>query len=252
MVEVLDREPLRHALGPRRRRQDRVAVRVARLRWSAATTGSDPLHFVDLAAVEPTGRVADALLAAIGAQPWADESEVEAAARVLRPSPALVVMDNCEHVLPAVRLLVAALLASCPDLRVLLTSRETLGLPNETAVPVAPLETPLDSDRGEVLVGSDAVQLFVARAAAVTRGFAVDDHNASAVSTLVRSLGGLPLAIELAAGRLDVEPIEELAADATGGLLARLQAPAGRSDREEVSHRRSRGRTTRCPTTSRS
>ena len=64
------------------------------------------------------------------------------------------------------------------------------------------------------------------------RGFTVDDGNASAVTTLVRSLGGLPLAIELAAGRLDVEPIEELAADTTGGLLARLQDPASRSERE--------------------
>ena len=127
VVEVLDREPLVTLWGPGGVGKTRVAVRVARLRWSAATTGSDPVHFVDLAAVEPSGRVGDALLAAIGAQPWADESEVEAAARVLRPSRALVVMDNCEHVLPAVRLLVAALLASCPDLRVLLTESGDAG-----------------------------------------------------------------------------------------------------------------------------
>ena len=231
VLQVLDREPLVTLWGPGGVGKTRLAVRVARRRRSAATTGDDPVHFVDLAAVEPSGPVGDALLAAIGAQPWADESEIEAAGRVLRPSRALVVMDNCEHVLPTVRLLVAALLASCPDLRVLLTSRETLGLPNETAVPVAPLDTPVDSDQVDALVGADAVQLFVARAGAVTRGFVVDDHNAAAVSTLVRSLGGLPLAIELAAGRLDVEPIEELAAD-TGGLLARLQAPASRSERE--------------------
>ncbi|WP_141753886.1 BTAD domain-containing putative transcriptional regulator, partial [Streptomyces luteocolor] len=101
----------------------------------------------------------------------------------------LIVLDNCEHVVEAAAELAETLLTRCPDLTVLATSREPLGVPGESLRPVEPLPEPV------------AVRLFVERAMAVRPGFAPEE-DAEAVAEICRRLDGLPLAIELAAARL--------------------------------------------------
>ena len=121
----------------------------------------------------------------------------------LAPRPALLLLDNCERLLPACALLADTLLRTCPGLRILATSREPFRTPGEVIYPIQPLPTPDPEGRagaGELRM-NDAVALFVARAQAVSR-FELTGQDAPAVAELCRRLDGLPLAIELAAVRV--------------------------------------------------
>jgi non-specific serine/threonine protein kinase len=123
----------------------------------------------------------------------------------------LLVLDNCEHLVEACAQFVNTLLASCPDLVVLATSRQSLGVHGEHVVPVPPLDVP---EPGESMTGLDqydAVRLFVDRATAVVPSFAVTEDNIEDVTRLCRALDGLPLAIELAAVRLRSLSVRQLA-----------------------------------------
>ena len=115
---------------------------------------------------------------------------------------ALLVLDNCEHLIEACAHLADALLAHCPRLRIVATSREPLGITGESLLPVAPLGQPARETQAAVGVHYPAVQLFAERAAAVSPGFEVTDETVALVIDIVRRLDGLPLAIELAAARL--------------------------------------------------
>ena len=141
-------------------------------------------------------------------------SLTEALVDALREKRLLVVLDNCEHLIEAAAQLADALLSSCPHLRVLATSRETLGVEGELVWRVDPLsvpDTPRDGDRdahrehatGE-LARYGAVRLFVERARLRLPQFELTAENAGAVAQICRRLEGLPLAIELAAARMDV------------------------------------------------
>jgi predicted ATPase/DNA-binding NarL/FixJ family response regulator len=116
----------------------------------------------------------------------------------------LLVLDNCEHVLPASGLLADELLRGCPALRVLATSREPLGIAAESPFALPPLPVPdADSRAGVAELGRcESVALFVTRAQAVVPGFALSEDNRGAVAELCHRLDGLPLAIELAASRV--------------------------------------------------
>src|SRR4029077_4727752 len=117
---------------------------------------------------------------------------------------ALLVLDNCEHLLDQVAALSAALLRSCPDLQILATSREPLRVVGEAVLPVPPMAAPEPERSGGAagLSRYDAVALFIERAAAAVPDFALTEENYRAVAALCYRLDGLPLAIELAAGRL--------------------------------------------------
>lgn len=127
-------------------------------------------------------------------------------------APALLVLDNCEHLVDAAARLVDELLGRCPELRIVATSREPLGIVGEALCPVPPLALPAPAATVAEAVESPAVQLFVNRAVAVRPGFVVTDANVAAVCEVCRRLDGLPLAIELAAARTRTLPVEELAA----------------------------------------
>jgi len=124
----------------------------------------------------------------------------------------LLVLDNCEHLLDACAVLVGALLASCPDLHVLATSRQALGVVGEVRMVVPPMSLPGEGEEISVqqLLSCDAVWLLSERAAAVVPGFAVERANAEQVLTLCRRLDGIPLALELAAVRLGSLSLEQL------------------------------------------
>ncbi|HEX4817239.1 MAG TPA: BTAD domain-containing putative transcriptional regulator [Nonomuraea sp.] len=119
----------------------------------------------------------------------------------LRQRRMLLVLDNCEHVVDQVAELAELLLRACPGLRVLATSREPLAVAGEVLWSVPPLDVPASADLA-AMARSDAVRLFVTRAAASARGFALDAGNAQAVAQLCRRLDGIPLALELAATRV--------------------------------------------------
>ncbi|MBB4907946.1 ATP-binding protein [Actinophytocola algeriensis] len=154
--------------------------------------------FVDLSPVTDGELVPHALLRALGLREPAAASDPVRGLVAALDRPLLLVLDNCEQVVVDVAVLVRTLLADCPGLAVLATSREPLGLTGETLLPLAPL-------------GTDAVRLFADRAAAVRPGFAVTDENRDAVTAICAALDGLPLAVELAAARLRQFTVEELA-----------------------------------------
>lgn len=125
--------------------------------------------------------------------------------------PALLVLDNCEHLVEDVAGTVALLLARCPGLRVLATSREPLGVPGEQLVPVPSLELPPEGADAERAAACSSVVLFAERAAAARPGFAVTPDNVAHVVRVARELDGMPLALELAAARLRSMTVAQLA-----------------------------------------
>lgn len=124
---------------------------------------------------------------------------------------ALLVLDNCEHLVDDVARSVGLLLARCPRLRVLATSREPLGVPGERLVPVPPLGLPEPGAGAAEAVTYPAVTLFTERARAVRADFAITADNVEHVVRVVRELDGTPLALELAAARLRSMPLAQLA-----------------------------------------
>ncbi|WP_196073371.1 BTAD domain-containing putative transcriptional regulator [Nakamurella alba] len=129
----------------------------------------------------------------------------------LHDADCLLVMDNCEHLLEPAAQLIAEILARCPGVRVLATSREPLGIVGEALCVVPPLALPAEGADVASALGSPAVQLLVERASAVSADFAVDDATVADIVRVVRRLDGMPLAIELAAARLRLLPISEIA-----------------------------------------
>ena len=123
----------------------------------------------------------------------------------------LLVLDNCEHLIAAVAALVDRLLARCPELRVLATSREPLGLPGEVLHPVGPLAMPAQDVSATEALRYPAVRLFADRGAAARHGFVVDRATVAPVLRICRALDGVPLAIELAAARLRALTVEQIA-----------------------------------------
>ncbi|NBE93370.1 AfsR/SARP family transcriptional regulator [Nonomuraea sp. KC401] len=155
-----------------------------------------------LVALDQTSRSpAEAVMAALDIREDAGADPVGQLAAALRPRRMLLVLDNCEHVVEQVADLAERLLRACPDLRVLATSREPLAVAGEVLWSVPPLDVPAGADLA-AMACSDAVRLFVSRAAASARGFALDAGNAQAIAQLCRRLDGIPLALELAATRV--------------------------------------------------
>jgi hypothetical protein len=130
----------------------------------------------------------------------------------------LLVLDNCEHLVAACAALAERLLRACPHLRILATSREALRIAGETSWRVPPLSfphSPLPSspaaDFPPDLCQYEAIRLFVERARLHAPPFCLTDRNAPAVAQVCRQLDGMPLAIELAAARVAVLPVEQVA-----------------------------------------
>jgi predicted ATPase/DNA-binding CsgD family transcriptional regulator len=178
----------------------------------------DGVWLVNLAAVQDPAQVAEAVVATLRIPDQSAVPATEQLARHLAHRALLLVMDNCEHLLPACAQLVDSLLCRAPGLRVLATSRQSLQLPDERLYVVSPLPTPRPDGEpsAEALAGFDSVALLVDRATAVQPGFAIREDNCVAIAQLCARLDGLPLAIELAAKRLrslSVEQVTERLAD---------------------------------------
>ena len=172
----------------------------------------DGARFVDLAPLDDAQFVPTALGTTLGLalQP---KDAVPRLVDFLRDKRMLIVLDNCEHVVETTAFLVDQLLVGAPGVHILATSREPLRVDGERVHRLQPLEVPADPSRltAADALGFSSVRLFVERAAAILDGFELSDADAPIVSDICRKLGGVALAIELAAARVDAFGIGQLA-----------------------------------------
>jgi predicted ATPase/class 3 adenylate cyclase len=183
----------------------RLAAEVVPLVLSRFEAG---VWMVELAKLRDGHAVGDEVAATLGVRPEAERDIARTLAEALEGKQLLLLLDNCEHVLDELAPLVDHLIAACPAMHVLATSREPLALPGERRYPLAPLSLP---DSMAELEGSEAVALFVDRAQVVAPGFDLTRERAAVVE-ICRRLDGLPLAIELAAARTAAIPPVRMAA----------------------------------------
>jgi predicted ATPase/DNA-binding NarL/FixJ family response regulator len=173
----------------------------------------DGAWLVELASLADPSLVSQAVASTLGIREQPGRSQTETVADYLRTKKVLLVLDNCEHLVEACAGLAEALLRACPELRILATSREALGITGEVAWPVPSLSLP-DLRRLPDIQGLsryESTRLFVERAVAVNPIFALTERNAAAVAHVCYRLDGIPLAIELAAARTKVLPVDQIA-----------------------------------------
>lgn len=186
VIEGLEESPVVTLVGPGGIGKTVLALAAAR-RWQ----GDDVqrVWLVELAEIAASGDVPRAAAATLGVTERTAATLTESVVAALRSRPTLLVLDNCEHVIEGAAVLTNAVASHAPDVRVLATSREGMGIAAERLVTVGPLES-----------AGAAVELFAARARAVSAGFGLD-HSRSEVAEICERLDGVPLAIELAAAR---------------------------------------------------
>jgi predicted ATPase/DNA-binding winged helix-turn-helix (wHTH) protein len=185
----------------------RLALQFARHRLAAFADG---VWFVDLAPLKDAERVTTTCAAVLGIREEGDKPLMTRLLEHLAARRALLVLDNCEHVMDGVLGLVDALLADAEGTTILATSREGLGVGGEQIYPVRSLSLPASDDPASML-GAESVRVFVDRARLVLPDFEVDARNAAPLAEICRRLDGIALAIELAAARVPMLPVAEIA-----------------------------------------
>ncbi len=199
--------------GPGGTGKTRLALEAA---WELVSDFGDGVFFVDLAPLTDPALVPGQILGALELDEQPGRPVAETLREALRTQQTLLVLDNFEGVVDAGPV-VTELLAAAPGLKALVTSRIVLHLSGEHEYPVPPLALPdLEHDRTDGIARNEAVELFTARARAVSPAFALTDANAQILAAICVALDGLPLAIELAAART-----RDLAPDA---MLERLES----------------------------
>jgi predicted ATPase len=195
----------------------RLALRAAA---EMARGFSDGAWLVLLASLQDSMLVPQAVFGALRVHDLSAGLSLSSLTEYLEGKRLLLVLDNCEHLVDGCAVLAGTLIRSCPDLRVLATSRQALGVAGEVRMDVPPMSLPGAGDdiSVEQALSSDAVRLLAERAAAVVPGFAVGAGNAAAVARLCRRLDGIPLALELAAVRLGSLSLEQLSRGLDGEL----------------------------------
>lgn len=214
--ELLQTSRLITLVGPGGGGKTRLAIEAGR---SLHRTGvaAEGIWLVELAPVVDSADVPQAIYDALGVReatllerggrPIHDT--IERIVETLRERSVVLIVDNCEHVLEAAAHVTTTLLTHCPQLRIITTSREPLGVLGESLVAVRPLEHP--SAGADDPATYPAMRLFADRAVAVAPDFALTADTLGPVAEIVRRLDGLPLAIELAAARMRTMPVEQIA-----------------------------------------
>ena len=174
----------------------------------------DGAWWVELAPLADPDAVGPTLGEAVGVKPLPGQSSLEAVIGHLADAQALIILDNCEHLLEICADAAETLLHGCRDVTVLATSRAPLGVAGEAdwRVPSLSLPPERQTEPVDAIAQSDAVRLFIERAMKVRPNFAVDASNAPAIAQICHDLDGIPLAIELAAARVRVLGVERIAA----------------------------------------
>ncbi|MGH8974896.1 MAG: ATP-binding protein, partial [Acidimicrobiia bacterium] len=213
VVGLVGRSRLVSLVGPGGAGKTRLALEAAA---AALDRFPDGVWFAELAPGRDPALVAHTVATAIGLDPsglaGSGRAMDEALADQLRYRRLLVILDNCEHLVSAAAGLAHTILSRCPDVTILATSREVLGLPGEAVVRLASLSMPPpDATSVDDVAGSDAVTLFCERARESVPGFALTEANAAAIARICHRLDGIPLALELAAGRTSLLGAQRLA-----------------------------------------
>ncbi len=195
-------------VGPGGTGKTRLAVEVG---FNVLDILTDGVWMVELASVSESGGVQRSLAAALRLREQLDIALVDTISDHLAQKSALVILDNCEHLLSACAELADHLLRLCPEVRMLATSRQALGVSGERVHQVAGLTVPTAEMSGEELMASEAVELLVDRVTERKRDFLLTVENSEAVAQICRRLDGIPLAIELAAARVNVLGVEQIA-----------------------------------------
>ena len=211
--ELIAEHRLTTLIGPGGSGKTRLATETARTLLGDLPDGA---WLVELASIGADGDVAQSTLAALGLRdallggaPNAEPTDRLIAA--IREREALLILDNCEHVIESAAAFAHRVLGECPRLRILATSREPLGITGEALWLVEPLALPAeDASPGEI-ESSPAVRLLRDRAGAVRKDLTTDAHTSTIMARVCRALDGIPLAIELAAARLRTMSLDQLA-----------------------------------------
>ncbi|MDP2624274.1 MAG: tetratricopeptide repeat protein [Actinomycetota bacterium] len=191
--------------------KSRLALRVAS---DLLTEFAGGVWLVELAFAEEAEMVPRLIAEALGTPEEPGRKLLESVSLRLQEAPALLVLDNCEHLLDASAGASSHLLHAAPRLRILATSRERLGVPGEAVYVVPPMSVPGESESvsPETALGYDAVMLFTERAALADARFRLTAENCADVGRICRAVDGIPLAIELAAGRVGTLSVRKIAA----------------------------------------
>jgi len=195
--------------GPGGIGKTRMAIEVAQHLQADFPEG---VCFADLAPIADGNRVGTVIANALGALPGKRSETEEDLLEWLRDRRALVVLDNCEHVVEACAEAVETLLSAAPNLFVLATSRQALGITGEIDWRVPPLALAAEDARAHEIAAAESVRLFLQRARSVRPDFVLSASNARAVAHVCDRLDGIPLALELAAARLKILSIEQVEA----------------------------------------
>ncbi|MDX6235567.1 MAG: hypothetical protein QOG10_382, partial [Kribbellaceae bacterium] len=209
--ELVAEHRLTTLVGPGGAGKTRLATETARTLIGDLPDG---VWLVELAASGADGDVVQAALTGLGLRDAllgtaSSADPVDGLITAIRDREALLILDNCEHVIEAAAKFADRVLGDCRRLRILATSREPLGITGEALWLVEPLAVPTDA--GLEIAASPAVRLLRDRAGAVRKDLGVDEHTTSTMVRICRALDGMPLAIELAAARLRTMTIEQLA-----------------------------------------
>ena len=205
VAALLDRNRLVTVTGPGGSGKTRLAGEVAR---QVAGRFADGVWLAELAPVRDPALVPAVVAAALGVREQPGLPAAGVLVRVLARRQLLLVLDNCEHVIGAAAELCAGLLAACDDVRVLATSREPMRVAGEAGYRLGPLALPGPDDADAA--GCEAVALFADRAGQADAQFALTGETTAAAARLVRRLDGMPLAIELAAARVEALGVRQL------------------------------------------
>lgn len=216
---LLERDRLVTLVGPGGMGKTRLAIQTgAELQESFP----DGVWLAEFAAVSDADLLPNVIAKLFGIATDGNAPPLPAVLLALQRRKTLIILDNCEHLTEAVADLAGTLLSRCPEVRMLATSRERLGLMGESlfrveSLTVPPKDEPLDPSAADRWA---AISLFTSRAQAVDRSFVLDDTTVGPTAEICRRLDGIPLALELAAARLSVMSVSEVAK----GLSARFRA----------------------------
>jgi predicted ATPase/class 3 adenylate cyclase len=210
-TRILEQSPLLTLTGPGGVGKTRVGVRLARVLLGQFEDGA---WIVECGTLTDPDLVLPSVVSTLGLTEPAGRSLLASIVDHLRGKRLLLLLDDCDPVLGVCAELAEALVRSCSAVRVVVTSREALGVPGEAILPIASLATPEGGPTvaARDLLEVDACRLFAERARAVQPAFTITDQNARSVAQLCRRLDGIPLALELAAARVRALPVEQIAA----------------------------------------
>lgn len=219
----------------------RLAIQAANRVTSAFQHG---VWWVDLAALHDPTLIPQIIVQAFGLRTIANQPVLESLISFVRPKQMLLIMDNCEHLSEACARLARQLLIEAPELCILATSREALGIEGETLYLLSGLPWPSSDSKVmregqgkvdlKVLMGYDAVRLFVERARSILPDFSLTFENANAIVEICKRLDGLPLALELASARINVLSVQEIAARLNDRLTLLTSGKRGGEQRHQT------------------